>query len=60
MSKVKKYKHPVMVKLDDDLLRMLDAWREGHEYQPPRGEVMRDALRMFLSQRIQNPKGARA
>jgi metal-responsive CopG/Arc/MetJ family transcriptional regulator len=60
MSKQKIYKHPVMVKLDDDLLRMLDAWRDGHEYKPARGEVVRDALRKFLVDKFQSAKGASA
>ena len=47
MSK-KKPSKPVMIKIEDELLSELDAWRERQGASPTRSEVIRTAIRRFI------------
>lgn len=57
MSKDKIFKTPVMVKMDDELLGMLDLWRNRQEHSPTTSQVIRDLLRATLVEKLKAPPG---
>lgn len=46
----------ISIRMPPDLLRQLDAFREGHEYPPQRTAVIVEALRRYLSDQAKPKK----
>lgn len=60
MSKAKTFKKPVMIKMDDELLGMLELWENRQEHKPNRSQVLRDLLRTILVEKLKAPPGRSA